>query len=195
MIIRALQAAEALAKSQVANNIKSAEVVPVADDHGLLARPAALAQLGHQQVHIPADNRLLLAHALVGEAVRHGAAEQPVLLASFVDDGGGHGFDGAVEPLCFGELFAAGPVAHDVVPGVWVRDGELVGGDAHDVAVFFVHGEKVEGEGAVDVFVEVGEARDAVEWGAGEAGEGVEVEVVDDLVEDVYYGLGWAVSR
>lgn len=72
-------------------------------------------------------------------------------------------------------------VAADGVPCVRVREGEAVGADADDVAVFFV--ERVDGEGEAP-----GEPREGVrelggcpEFGAGDAAEWVKEEVVEGV--------------
>lgn len=80
-------------------------------------------------------------------------------------------------------------VAVDIFPGVGVGEGQLVGGDADDVAVGCVELVAFVGELAGEVVVYVGETGGGVGFGAGVGGEGVEVEVVYQIGGYVEDGL------
>ena len=74
--------------------------------------------------------------------------------------------------------------AVDVLPRLGLCEGEFVGRDAHDGAVFLVQGEDVVGEAATDLGVGSGSVEGAPEEGAWVVSERVEVEVVDCIGED-----------
>ena len=131
-----------------------------------------------QEVHVPLNQGLLLAQRFVGEGVGDEAAVARVVLSiggnEAVDASGG----AVVEGHVFGHGGVALAVAVDVFPGVGVGEGELVGGDADDVAVGCVELVAFVGELAGEVVEDVGDAGGGVGFGAGVGGEGVEVEVV-----------------
>jgi hypothetical protein len=84
-----------------------------------------------------------------------------------------------VDEVVFAVLHAARLQAVDVLPGLRVCEGEVVGGDADDCAVFAVQGFDVVGEAAADGGCGSGDSDGAPEQWAGEVAEGVEVDVVD----------------
>jgi hypothetical protein len=87
-----------------------------------------------------------------------------------------------VEVRVFAVLFPpALAVAADVVPCVWVGEGEAVGRDADDVAVLFVQGVGDVGEAARQPGERVGDVGGCSESGARDGAERVEEEVVEDV--------------
>lgn len=95
--------------------------------------------------------------------------------------------DGGFHPLfcVFGEVGTALVVAVDVLPGLGGCERELIGAEADNGTVAVVE--------ALDDLVEVaalegkdvGDAGDGPEFWAGKTGEGVDVEVVDCIYEEV----------
>jgi len=85
----------------------------------------------------------LLAHAALAERWRHSAAPQRMRLVTGVEDVLGDAIRGVVETRILGwQGHGAGPAAAlgsavrvDVSPCGRVREGQLVGGDAHDRSV------------------------------------------------------------
>lgn len=94
-----------------------------------------------------------------------------------------------VEQLRLGHLLVAllapGAVAVDVLPGLGVDEGQVLGADAHDGPVLLVHGGDIVGQRAAGQLQAVGVHRGAVQNGPGKASEGMEEEVIDDSGHDI----------
>ena len=86
VILATLEATKRLAKDKVADYIESCPIVPSLDVQCRLAIVAFLSQTLQQEIHVRHNQRLLLAHRAVLEAVRQRAAEALVLFAVSVDD-------------------------------------------------------------------------------------------------------------
>jgi hypothetical protein len=78
-------------------------------------------------------------------------------------------------------LHSAWLKAVDVLPRLGLCEGEFVGCDAHDCAVFFVQGEDVVGEAAASLGESSWSVEGAPEERAWVVSEWVEVEVVDGV--------------
>ena len=76
-------------------------------------------------------------------------------------------------------------MAVDVFPGVGVDEGQLIGGDTYYVAVDLVELVASVGELAGEDIVNIGEACGSVRFGAGVGCEGVEIDVVYEIVRCV----------
>lgn len=142
-----------------------------------------LTQTRHQQIDIPLDERLLLAHRPVAEAMGELPPELPMQLAVRRDEVLRHVLGGLVEVGPLAVLLALGVVPGDLAPGAGVGVGELVGRDAHHGAVALEHGVHVEGDGAADVARAEGEPRGAPEERAWVVSQRVE----EDIVEEAAY--------
>lgn len=120
--------------------------------------------------------------------MRHEAALAAVVIAVGWEDADAAGQ--AVGLDCLFVFGLMGPSGEDFGPGEGAVDGEAVGGDADDGAVLFVEFDGVFCEGAQEhVLREEREVGCGVEFGAGEAGEGVEEEPVDDDADSVDHAL------
>ena len=94
---------------------------------------------------------------------------------------------GAIEDIGFRQIvlsvvLRACLVSVDVLPCLRVNKRELVRRDAQHGAVFLMQWEDIEREGSAQELVHEGKAGSAVKEGAREAGEGMEVEIVDLLL-------------
>ena len=91
----------------------------------------------------------------------------------------------------FAVLDAARLQTVDVLPGLRVCEGEVVGRDSHDCAVFAMQGFNVVGQTAADGGCGSRESDCTPEEWAGEVAEGVKVDVVDCVGEEGAECLRW----
>ena len=93
-----------------------------------------------------------------------------------------------------GHLLRGTAMAIDGLPCCGSDVGEFVGGDADNGAVLLVEmGDEFDGV-ALDAFSDEGETCCGVEFWAGVGGEGVQVDVVEDVAEECNDGLLRSVS-
>lgn len=177
------QTVEGPAKGQRADDIEGRPVEPGDEVDGFVLVGLAL-ELLDEKIHMAHDHVLLLSHGPLGEAP---AQQLPVPAM-------GHAVcaQDAVDAIrrrdhlqrALGELVVADAVGPGVGPDGALAEGQLVGGDAHHLAVLLVQGQRVVHERACEHAADGGQLRDAVCFGAWIVAERVQIEVVEDIVAD-----------
>lgn len=182
MVLLILKPVQRLAEGQVRNDIEGQEGEP--EDKVLRVSwcvCSMLVELGNQRIQVALDDVLLLADGLLREPGVQGTA-----VARVVGDAGS--CDDIVRAFVRGDddLGVLGgelpPAANrvDVLPGGDGVEGKFAGEDADDVAVLVVQLAVDKRQVTAELVPDVGQGRTAVELGAREASEGVEVEIVDN---------------
>lgn len=95
--------------------------------------------------------------------------------------------DGHSHPLfcILGEVGAALVVTVDILPGLGIGKGELIGSETDDGAVLSVEALHDSVEVTALQREDIGDAGDGPELGTGKAREGIDVEVVDCICQEV----------
>lgn len=179
--MRMFQTVERLAERQVADGIESRPVEPVGKvDSAFWGAIDLFLQPVDKAVGVALNKMFLLSQCLVGESMAEKTAHTAVI-------GVGRGDNAIVtgeQEEVFLKVLVAGAVAVDVFPGGGANEGELVRGDADDVAtVIIVEVLEPMGETAIPGDHGDGDLGCGCKVGAGEFREGMEPDVIDGFHE------------
>lgn len=176
MVFALLQNVERVRKGQVTDDIKTQKVEP----HGHVERAllGPLGQLPNKHIDIVGDDRLLLVHGRVAEAIGERTAVALVALTS----GRGHKTPVRVRSIVAGQLWHLGTGGSDgvhILPPHDAINGQSVGRHAHDVAILGVQSPHLSRKRAFNVaLVQIGHACDGADARAWELGQRVEIKPV-----------------